>query len=40
MKILTAWLIASALGLLLWYPLGQAAKKGDKDDAVPPGDLP
>lgn len=39
MKILTTWLIASALGLLLWQPLGQAAKRGD-EDAVPPGDLP
>jgi hypothetical protein len=30
MKILIGWLIASALGLLLWQPLGMAAKRGDK----------
>lgn len=29
MKILTAWLIAQAVGLLLWLPLGRAAKRGD-----------
>lgn len=40
MKILIAWLIAQVLGLLLWQPLGLAAKRGDEDDAVPPGDLP
>lgn len=34
MKILIGWLIASALGLLLWWPFGRAAKRGDKDDAV------
>lgn len=34
MRLLTAWLIASALGLLLWQPFGQAAKRGD-EDAVP-----
>ena len=34
MKILIGWLIASALGLLLWQPFGRAAKRGDKDDAV------
>lgn len=38
MKILIGWLIASALGLLLWQPFGQAAKRGD-EDAVSPGDL-
>lgn len=30
MKILIGWLIASALGLLFWYPLGWAAKRGDE----------
>lgn len=39
MKILIVWLIASVVGLLLWQPFGQAAKRGD-EDAVPPGDLP
>lgn len=39
MRLLIGWLIASALGLLLWQPFGQAAKRGDSD-AVPPGDLP
>jgi hypothetical protein len=34
MKILIGWLIASALGLLLWQPFGLAAKRGEKDDAV------
>ena len=38
MRLLTAWLIASALGLLLWQPFGQAAKRGD-EDAVPESDL-
>ena len=34
MKILIGWLIASALGLLLWQSIGRAAKRGD-EDAVP-----
>lgn len=38
MKILIGWLIASALGLLLWQPLGRAAARGD-EDAVPKSDL-
>ena len=38
MKILIGWLIASALGLLLWQPFGQAAKRGD-EDALPQSDL-
>lgn len=40
MRLLIGWLIASALGLLLWQPFGRAAKRGDEDNAVPPGDLP
>lgn len=38
MRLLTAWLIASALGLLLWQPFGRAAKRGD-EDAVQARDL-
>ena len=38
MKILIGWLIASALGLLLWQPFGQAAKRGD-EDALPQSDV-
>lgn len=38
MGLLIGWLIASALGLLLWQPFGRAAKRGDKD-AVPKSDL-
>lgn len=30
MKILIGWLIAQALGLLLWQPFGWAAKIGDE----------
>lgn len=39
MKIVIGWLIASALGLLLWQPLGRAAKRGD-EDAIPQSDIP
>ena len=38
MKVLIGWLIASALGLLLWQPFGRAAKRGD-EDAVPESGL-
>ena len=38
MKILTGWLIASVPGLLLWQPLGMAAKRGD-EDALPESEL-
>lgn len=27
MKILTAWLIASAMGMLLWHPFGTGGEK-------------
>lgn len=37
MKILIRWLIASADKLLLWQPLGRAAKRGE-EDAVPQSD--
>ena len=38
MRLLIGWLIASVLGLLLWQPFGQAAKRGDSD-AVPESEL-
>ena len=38
MRLLIGWLIASALGLLLWQPFGRAAKIGDKD-ALPQSDV-
>lgn len=34
MKFLIAWMIAQALGLLFWLPLGRAAKRGYDDDAM------
>lgn len=34
MRLLIGWLIASALGLLLWQLLGRAAKRGDEDNAM------
>lgn len=37
MRLMIRWLIALAEGLLLWQPLGRAAKRGE-EDAVPQSD--